>query len=96
MPNAPPDCTRNHSECRISTYNQRAVSVTAPPPVFDGDGTMLPPEGPPPPSGSTTDCVCETCGLMWTETTTYTPPQPMVGATAPAVEYSNVRQPRKT
>lgn len=61
---APPECTRDHSQCRISEYNHRSASVTQTP-IYDGNGVMV--SDPVGPAQAAHDCVCATCGLMWTE-----------------------------
>jgi len=103
MPVAPPECTHDHTDCRIVAYNHRALTVSTVTSVFDGYGMMIP-AGTPSGSATAQDCICQTCGLMWTEETHYQPPpevspepptdpgvSPAVPA-LPAVTVTNVRK----
>ena len=86
MPTAPPDCTHDHSECRITIVGTRYLATQSQP-VYDGKGVMIPETTPNPPS-TINDCFCSTCGLQWTEEQGSSV-MPML---PPRPKFSNVRR----
>ena len=65
MPQAPDECPNQPdlSKCRIVITGSQSLNVqqTA---IFDGRGMPI---GTPSAPKTLSDCLCNTCGLMWTE-----------------------------